>query len=186
MTNAIVTNRLHGNTQEARPLSRTRTQRHEQQVTLSTPIKSVVQRTRDRGGFPTPQPLCEPLHERKTAGVVHAPHVLSVRQVGLDKGKMRIDNNTDYLFIGIGEALRRLFWNVEFSTHGNCFKTFFEPYQRGMGTSADGQTLARGTALLMEQYPNHCFIQDDTENISGTAKRKTSVENILAGPGGRQ
>ena len=42
--------------------------------------------------------------------------ILSVRQIGLNKGKTRIDGNGDYRFIGIGEKLRRLFWNVSFNT----------------------------------------------------------------------
>ena len=49
-----------------------------------------------------------------------------------------------------------------------------------MGTPAGGQTLALGTALLMEQYPDHVFIQDDIQNMFGEAFRKTGVENILA------
>ena len=48
--------------------------------------------------------------------------MLNVRQIGLDKGETWIDNNTDYLFIGIGETLRRLFWNGAFSTHGDFFR----------------------------------------------------------------
>ena len=35
--------------------------------------------------------------------------VLSVRQIGLDKGKTWIDDNTDYRFIGDGETFFRLF-----------------------------------------------------------------------------
>ena len=45
-----------------------------------------------------------------------------------------------------------------------------------MGTPAGGQTLALGTARLMEKYPGHVFIQDDIENIFGAAIRKTGVE----------
>ena len=98
--------------------------------------------------------------------------MLSVRQIGLDKGKKWIDNNTDYRFLGIGENLRRLFWNEAFNNHGKCFRTFFEPQQLAMGTPAGGQTLALGTALLMEQYPSHVFIQDDIQNMFGEALRK--------------
>ena len=106
--------------------------------------------------------------------------MLSVRQIGLDKGKNWTDGNTDYRFIGIGENLRRLFWNVAFNSHGKCFQNFFEPQQLAMGTPAGGQILALGTAILMEKYPRHVFIQDDLENMFGTAIRMEGVKNILA------
>ena len=106
--------------------------------------------------------------------------MLSVRQIGLDKGKTWIDNNTGYWFSGIGKTLRRLFWNEAFSTHEDFFRKISEPYQLAMGTPAGGQTIALGTALLMEKYPVHVFIQDDMESILGTAKRKTGVDSYLA------
>ena len=49
--------------------------------------------------------------------------MLSVRQIGLNKGKTWIDGNADYRFISIGETLRRLFWNEAFSTNGDYFRT---------------------------------------------------------------
>ena len=103
--------------------------------------------------------------------------ILSVRQIGLDKGKMRIDNNTDYRFIGIGENSRRLFFqNAAFSTHGDSLRTFFDPYQLAMGTPAGGQTLALGTAHLMETYPDHVFIQDYFQNMLDEAMRMEGVK----------
>ena len=43
-----------------------------------------------------------------------------------------------------------------------------------------------GTALLMQKYPDHGFIQDDLESTPGTAKREKGVESILADLGCRQ
>ena len=77
--------------------------------------------------------------------------VLSVRQIGLDKGKTCIHGNVYYLFIGREENLRRLFWGVGFNTQRGCFTAFSEPHQLGLETKAGGQTLALGTAKEKSQ-----------------------------------
>ena len=111
--------------------------------------------------------------------------MLGTHQLGLGKGKLRVDGNQDFRFIGIGESSRRLWWRAAFSTQGDCLREFSEPYQLSLGTKGGGQTLALGTAALMELYPDHVFIQDDLTNMFGAARRKEGVTNILKAQGCR-
>ena len=108
--------------------------------------------------------------------------MLGTHQLGLGKGKLRVDGNQDFRFIGIGESSRRLWWRAAFSTQGDCLREFSEPYQLALGTKGGGQTLALGTAALMELYPDHVFIKDDLTNMFGAACRKEGVTYIFLAP----
>ena len=56
--------------------------------------------------------------------------MLSVKQLGLDKGKERRDTgDPDFRFIAVGENLRRLYWKSTFKLSGECFKEYSEPFQ---------------------------------------------------------
>ena len=108
--------------------------------------------------------------------------MMSVKQIGIDKKKIWTDGNTDYRFLGVGENVRRLFWNAAFKKSGGCFQQFAEPQQLALGTKAGGQMLALGTAALIELYPDHVFVKDDLTNMFGVAIRKEGIKNVLADP----
>ena len=56
--------------------------------------------------------------------------MLSVKQLGLDKGKeWRDTGDPDFRFIAVGENLRRLYWKSTFKLSGECFKEYSEPFQ---------------------------------------------------------
>jgi hypothetical protein len=109
--------------------------------------------------------------------------MLGVKQIGLDKKKIWDDGNTDYRFLGVGENDRRLFWKTAYKAEGHCFRTMAEPTQLALGTTAGGQTLAIGTAALMELFPDHDFLKGDLVNFFGVGRRATGVMNILNDPG---
>ena len=68
--------------------------------------------------------------------------MLSVKQLGLDKGKeWRDTGDPDFRFIAVGENLRRLYWKSTFKLSGECFKEYSEPFQLALGTKGGGQCL---------------------------------------------
>ena len=64
--------------------------------------------------------------------------MLGTHQLGIGKGKLWVDGNQDFRFIGIGESSRRLWWRAAFSTQGDCLREFSEPYQLALGTKGGG------------------------------------------------
>jgi len=105
---------------------------------------------------------------------------MSVKQIGLDKGKKyQNTQQQDYRFIGIGESLRRLFWKNAYDNHGHIITEEMEPHQLAMGTPSGGQSLAWGCAISIEQNQQFAFVKIDLVNMFGAFWRKTGIETVL-------